>query len=206
VAVGAAESGQARSGTLPTEVPRGARGMREPVGGYAGRVCLVHQPSEDETERCRRWRDRRAADTDGTPRDIVMAEPLTGRGSLRKTGAGALNSKRRTPIRADRGGGRFAPCGGHLDVCEASGVIFPSFLRSGRRTNDGGVGSTVTRGPHQRNVVFNSTIASAIYKGFTSPTLGNDLLNGHRVVACNGISNALAMTGNAPTPCPARPN
>ena len=32
----------------------------------------------------------RAADTNGTPYTITMSQPLTGRGSLRKTGAGTL--------------------------------------------------------------------------------------------------------------------
>lgn len=145
----------------------------------------------------------RAADTDGTPRDIVMAEPLTGRGSLRKTGAGALYLKA-----ANTYTGRTVVAEGSLHVTDtsmcavASGVTLPApYAVWSADKLTGALGSTVTAWASTNGTwSFNSAIASAINKSFTSPALGSDLLNGHRVVAFNGISNALAMTGNAPTP------
>ncbi len=136
----------------------------------------------------------RASDTVGTPRDIVMAEPLTGRGSLRKTGAGALYLEA-----ANTYTGRTVVAEGSLHVAGtsmcavASGVTLPApYAVWSADKLTGALGSAVTAWTSTNGTwSFNSTVASAIYKGFTSPLLGNDLLNGHRVVAFNGISNEI---------------
>jgi len=145
----------------------------------------------------------RASDTDGTPYDIIMAEPLTGRGSLRKTGAGALHLEA-----ANTYTGRTVVAEGALHVADtsmwavASGTTLPApYAVWSADKLTGALGSSVTSWSSTNATwAFNATIASAINKSFNSPTLGLDLLNGHRVVSFNGVSNALAMTGNAPTP------
>ena len=145
----------------------------------------------------------RAADADGTPYAIVMAEPLTGRGSLRKTGAGALYLEA-----ANTYTGRTVVAEGALHVADTSlwttvpGVTLPTPIAVwSANTLAGALGSTVTSWASTNGMwAFNSTVASAIYAGFTSPKLGTSLLNGYRVVTFNGTSNALAMTGNSATP------
>ncbi len=145
----------------------------------------------------------RAADTNGTPYAIVMTEPLTGRGSLRKTGAGALYLGA-----ANTYTGRTVVAEGSLHVADTSlwttvpGVALPAPDAVWEaNTLVGTPGSAVTSWSSTNGTwAFNSTIASAIYAGFTSPKLGTSLLNGHRVVTFNGTSNALALTGNKATP------
>ena len=145
----------------------------------------------------------RAADTNGTPCLIVMAEPLTGHGSLRKAGSGTLRL-----LGANTYTGRTVVAEGSLQVADTSlwttvpGVALPvPHAVWSANTLAGALGSAVTSWPSTNGTwAFNSTVASAIYAGFTSPKLGMNLLNGYRVVTFNGIANALALTGNNPTP------
>jgi len=145
----------------------------------------------------------RAADTNGEPHTIVMTEPLTGHGSLRKTGSGAL-----LLLGANTYTGRTLVAEGSLHVADTSlwttvpGVTLPvPYAVWSANTLAGALGSTVTSWSSTNGTwAFNSTVASAIYAGFTSPKLGTSLLNGHRVVTFNGTANALALTGNSATP------
>jgi len=53
---------------------------------------------------------------------------------------------------------------------------------------------------------FSSALATAIGNTYTpartfdAPTIGATLMNGYRVASFNGVTDAMAMTGNAPTP------
>jgi len=146
----------------------------------------------------------RAADTNGTPYTITMSQPLTGRGSLRKTGAGTL-----ALAAANTFTGATVVAAGTLQMVatslwsEVSATPLPEAY--GVWTTDnltGAAGSAVTAWWNTSNKwVFNKTIADAIGGQigftFTSPTIGANLMNGHRVVSFNGAANALGMTGGS---------
>lgn len=145
----------------------------------------------------------RTADTNGTGYTITMSQPLTGRGSLRKTGAGTL-----TLAAANTYTGATVVAGGTLQLVatslwsEVSGTSLPGAYAVWTTDNlTGAAGSAVTEWWNTSNKwVFNKTIADAIGGqigfAFTSPTIGANLMNGRRVVSFNGSANALGMTGN----------
>ncbi len=141
----------------------------------------------------------RAADTNGTGYTITMAQPLFGHGSLRKSGAGTLELSAATYT------GRTVVAEGTLKMAatslwtEASSPTLPQARAIWvAQSLTGAAGSTVTAWAATNTAIeFNSTVARAVKSWYTSPHIGENPMNGYRVVSFDGLSNALAITGSA---------
>lgn len=136
-----------------------------------------------------------AADTNGTPYTITMAQPLTGEGSLRKTGVGTLELTAATYT------GRTVIAAGTLTMIatslwtEAAAALPKARAVWVAQSLTGTTGSTVTAWAATNTAIeFNSTVARAVKTWYTSPRIGATPMNGWRVVSFDGMSNALAMT------------
>jgi autotransporter-associated beta strand protein len=144
----------------------------------------------------------RAADTNGAARTIVQAQPLTGRGGLRKTGAGALEIAAACtytgPTTVEAGTLRLV-----ADALweEAPAEALPQPRAVWRAdTLSGAPGETVNTW-QSTNGTWTFTLAGATgtWPWITPPTVGAEM-NGHRTVAFNGTSSAMYLTGTAETP------
>ena len=144
----------------------------------------------------------RAADTNGTARTILQAAPLTGRGGLRKTGAGTLAIAAACtytgPTIVEAGTLRLDANALWEEASEET--LPPPRVVWTADTLTGAAGETVNLWP-STNGTWTFTLASATgtWPWITPPTVGADM-NGHRTVAFNGTSSAMYLTGNAETP------
>jgi autotransporter-associated beta strand protein len=94
------------------------------------------------------------------------------------------------------GGGASAPA----SVPDSPAVWSPDTLT-------GALGAELAEWPSTNGTwKFSSALATAIGNTYTpartfdAPTIGATLMNGYRVASFNGVTDAMAMTGNAPTP------
>lgn len=143
----------------------------------------------------------RASDTNGTPYNVTMTQPLVGPGKLRKTGAGSL-----TLTAANTYTGATVVAEGTLEMvatslwteASVSTSLSPARAIWVAQSLAGAAGSTVTAWAATNVAIeFNSTVAAAVKSWYTSPHIGENPMNGWKVVSFDGMSNALAITGGS---------
>lgn len=131
-----------------------------------------------------------AADADGLPKTITMQKPVTGWGSLLKTGSGALVLE------------GTATYTGKTTIADGTLRLGASIEPAVWSANDlvGATGTTVNSWPCSNgaeNWTFTSAVAKNIQNHFTPPKVADELINGHKAVRFSGTTDALALSALA---------